>query len=427
MSLRRTPAFLFVSFFALSTASPSAAQYSMAGKWGFEPNGGAPNLDLVQSGGTLSWNGGSTVGTIDESTGEFHLDFGILTYPACGRHLLDGFVALDSLTFIGTHSYGVVTGPTPHLLRCAYDAHAIQGSRCGNGMMDSGEACDDDNGRDGDCCSSTCQYDAPGAACTSDQNQCTDDTCDGSGICLYTNNSGPCSEGCMDGTCSAGDCVLGAPSPSGAPCTDNDYCTVDDACDGAGECAPGGPFDCGPCGVCDWSGCRSPVECENSENPAGPAKLAMSIEEDSGEDRFSLRLKDIVPAEELGNPATTTNYRLCVAARDDSFLAVPRPLLAFELPVGGLCGTRECWKASASGFKYKDSASTSDGISTFVAGTRGFKAKGRGALLPFGAELPTEELLVQVLSDDGGTTRCREARLTSSISSTTEYRGAFKP
>jgi hypothetical protein len=404
MSLRRTPAFLVVIFFALVTASPSAAQYSMAGKWGVEPQSGF-NLDLVQNAGVLTWNGsGTVVGTINEGTGEFHLDFGNQTIPGCGKLLVDGFVALDSLTFTGTISYGLVAGPSPHQVYCDYNTYPTQGSRCGNNVIDPGEGCDDDNGRDSDCCSSTCQYDAPGAVCTSDNQQCSDAFCDG-----------------------AGTCVPGGPSASGTPCIDNNGCTTDDACDGTGVCAGGEPLDCGPCGTCEYGLCRSPYECEESFDPTGAAALAMSIGDEPGDDRLTFKFKDIVPTEELGDPTTTTQYSLCVAAFDDSFVPTPRPLLAFDLPVGGTCGTLDCWKATASGFKYKDKASSSDGISLAAAGTHGFKFKGKGALLPFGAELPTDELVVQVVSDDGVTRRCRQAFLTTSSSSATGYRGTFKP
>jgi cysteine-rich repeat protein len=39
---------------------------------------------------------------------------------------------------------------------------------CGNGTLDSGEQCDDGNTRDGDCCSSECQFEALGSSCLDD-------------------------------------------------------------------------------------------------------------------------------------------------------------------------------------------------------------------------------------------------------------------
>jgi cysteine-rich repeat protein len=76
---------------------------------------------------------------------------------------------------------------------------------CGNGTVDSGEQCDDGNALDGDCCSSTCQYEANGNVCTPDANVCTDDVCDGAGTCLHPdlpncNVSRPCGPARPPGT-----------------------------------------------------------------------------------------------------------------------------------------------------------------------------------------------------------------------------------
>src|SRR5207245_3600351 len=43
---------------------------------------------------------------------------------------------------------------------------------CGNGILDRGEQCDDGNNVDGDCCSSSCRFEAAGSACD-DGNPCT--------------------------------------------------------------------------------------------------------------------------------------------------------------------------------------------------------------------------------------------------------------
>jgi cysteine-rich repeat protein len=56
---------------------------------------------------------------------------------------------------------------------------------CGDGVLDPTEECDDGNPDDGDCCSHTCQYDAPGATCANDFELCTLDRCDGVGNCLH--------------------------------------------------------------------------------------------------------------------------------------------------------------------------------------------------------------------------------------------------
>src|SRR5205085_6379394 len=48
---------------------------------------------------------------------------------------------------------------------------------CGNGVINAGEQCDDSNHANGDCCSSTCQFETAGSPCGSDGNACTNDIC----------------------------------------------------------------------------------------------------------------------------------------------------------------------------------------------------------------------------------------------------------
>lgn len=103
---------------------------------------------------------------------------------------------------------------------------------CGNGEIEFPEQCDDGNTTDGDCCSATCRYDAPGTACASDDNQCTADQCDGAGVCTHAERA--VGSECDDGDlCTTGDqCVLGGLCRGAAPvvCNDDDECTTD-TCD----------------------------------------------------------------------------------------------------------------------------------------------------------------------------------------------------
>jgi cysteine-rich repeat protein len=88
-------------------------------------------------------------------------------------------------------------------------------SLCGDSVIEGAETCDDGNTNNGDCCSSTCQLDANGAACTSDGDVCTDDECDGAGACQHPNNTAPCDDG--------------------DPCTSSDVCSAG-VCAGTGFC-----------------------------------------------------------------------------------------------------------------------------------------------------------------------------------------------
>lgn len=80
---------------------------------------------------------------------------------------------------------------------------------CGDGIVSAGETCDDGNTNDGDCCNSTCGFDAAGTACAGDGNACTDDRCDGAGTCTHAFTASACDDGndctvndrCADGVC----------------------------------------------------------------------------------------------------------------------------------------------------------------------------------------------------------------------------------
>ena len=98
---------------------------------------------------------------------------------------------------------------------------SVIGRRCGNGVLDPGEQCDDANFLDGDCCSATCSLDAFGTSCTG-SDVCLEYACDGAGSCVA---GGPSAASCDDGlfcngvdTCSAGVCM--SPPSQTAACGD---------------------------------------------------------------------------------------------------------------------------------------------------------------------------------------------------------------
>ena len=66
---------------------------------------------------------------------------------------------------------------------------------CGDGVIQSGEQCDDGNNIDGDCCTANCVADPVGTLCADDGNVCTDNICDGGGACIAQANTAPCDNG----------------------------------------------------------------------------------------------------------------------------------------------------------------------------------------------------------------------------------------
>lgn len=136
---------------------------------------------------------------------------------------------------------------------------------CGDGVADPGEQCDDGNNLDTDCCSADCRFEPLRSPCMDDRNVCTDDECDGAGVCVHPANTAPCSDGLFcngSDTCAGGSCAAhaGDPCATGGECADacneaadncfdlrgtpcsNDglFCTGAETCDGVGACRGSG-------------------------------------------------------------------------------------------------------------------------------------------------------------------------------------------
>ncbi|HEY2773270.1 MAG TPA: DUF4215 domain-containing protein [Candidatus Binatia bacterium] len=143
---------------------------------------------------------------------------------------------------------------------------------CGDGFVNplAGEQCDDGNNENGDCCSSTCKFEAAGSSCE-DGYFCTiNDTCDGNG-----------------------DCVTGVPNS----CADTDACTQDSCSEDLAACvhAPV-PRDAAACLV-------APASKLQINNSNGQLKDKLSWQWSHG---------DAFAPEDFGTPGTDTHYTLCI-------------------------------------------------------------------------------------------------------------------
>ncbi len=135
------------------------------------------NASLVGSpAGGCAIGAGSLVG-LDPSIGPLADNGG----PTPTHALLMGSPAIDAGgVCAGTDQRGE---PRPQGAACdlgAYEAPVGVVAECGNGVVEPGEQCDG-----GDCCAADCTVQPAGAACPSDDELCTADVCDASGVCTH--------------------------------------------------------------------------------------------------------------------------------------------------------------------------------------------------------------------------------------------------
>jgi extracellular elastinolytic metalloproteinase len=124
---------------------------------------------------------------------------------------------------------------------------------CGNGVLDGGEQCDDGGTEDGDCCSSTCQFEASTTVCRTAADACdAPENCTGSSeTCpadVFAPDTTECraSAGVCDAAefCSGTGAACGADLKSTAECRAMaGSCDVAEFCDGIGNDCPSESFE----------------------------------------------------------------------------------------------------------------------------------------------------------------------------------------
>jgi cysteine-rich repeat protein len=302
------------------TVSPDGANLYVAGGYddalvvfGRNPETGMLTyLQLLEdgAGGVNGLNGADSVavspdgthvlvtGSVDDSLAVFQRDAatGTLTYV---ERMRDGTAGVD-----GLHTAQAVAvspdGTSVYATGSADNGVAVfHVRRCGDGALDPGEQCDDGNVQDGDCCSSTCQFEpatticrpAAGACdvaefCTGSSSSCPADqlepstfecrgalgSCDEAEFCTGTDTACPADAfkpATVECRPAAGDCdVAETCTGTGPTCPANAKstavcrpaagdCDVAERCDGASDDCPADALEpatveCRPAaGVCD--------------------------------------------------------------------------------------------------------------------------------------------------------------------------------
>jgi hypothetical protein len=222
-----------------------------------------------------------------------------------------------------------------------------------------------------------------GLACD-DQNPCTAADVCASGVCggSVLPDATPCDDGdpCSGpDTCDAGACIGAA--LTGTPCDDGDRCSFPDTCT-AGAC----------------SGPSPAVGCTLSTVPGG-GKLALRDDDRDAKDAlgWSWTKGGATSLAALGNPTTTTDYAVCAYDRNGG-----TPARVLDLPIPAGAG----WRASATGFKFKNDADYSRGAITALsirsgaAGKAAVSVKGKSRFLAM-PDLPLAKdpsVLVQLVN-----------------------------
>lgn len=311
-------------FVVLMGSLPVRAQLDLNGDWlETQQNIVAENcaLNIVQTGTDLQVQqdcilgpDASATGTIDLITSTFTAA-GSCAFGPSGGYIfnIEGTVAADS-TISGVQYCTGAAG-----LPLLYTA-----TRCGNGVIDSGEDCEAPAG-----CCSNCRF-TVGAAC--EPQACVTGTCDAAGVCM-----------------------AGAPTDSGTACeADGDNCTVEQ-CDGAGSCEANAVVPCDDvCATCDASHTciGQPRELTRYGNlPGGCWRPTLA--------RSKTTIKNGTPGSltwrlgredrdmSFGDPTATTDYHLCVYYRSD-FGETWYPLTSARADAGA------SWHPISGGFRFKD-------------------------------------------------------------------------
>ena len=328
-----------------------------------------------------------------------------------------GCTDADACTQTDQCTGGACVGGNPVICTALDQCHDVGTCAPGTGVCSNPPSANGTGCNDGDACTQT-------------------DQCNGGGACVGGNPvvCTPLDQCHLAGTCDSGTGQCSDPTaPNATPCDDGNNCTIGDACLG-GSCI-GDPMTCGDgvvqpgcnedcdvpggspncttqcrfvCGPTPQAGCRAPTLAH---------KAGVTLKDKTPDKKDGLNWKYVKGAAtvvgDFGTPLTSTDYTLCIY--DSS--ARPQPLLLAQIPAGGTCGTKPCWKAIKGGFKYNDKLLTPDGIQQLllksgVAGKSKIILKGKADNLPMPTLPLTTTVTVQLKNEDGV---CWEAKYSTPI------------
>ena len=359
--------------------SPVVPCSNMTGGWHLHEVGeafGSPfvrdlNQTIAQLGTDLFFtdNMGSPtyVGTIDPATGAFTARTANNCVLLFSSHFdgLSGTVAPDGNSFAGVGSQSFMGATScPGV---TFDVTATR-STCGNGIIEAGETCDDNNQVAGDGCDADCQVEA-----------------------------------CH--VCSGAPSVCGF-APSGTACGASDACTVE-ACNASGTCVAS-PVDCDDGHACTLDSCSVPIGCIHTPKVCRSAQRSeLDIGQPSDPARDTLLWKwgrgQATSQADFADPRATATYDFCVFAGTSAAL-VDEVVIAPSVQRWAQAGSR--------GFTYKDPTGTADGIRKIrLGGSAADRAEivltGKGAGLPI-VPLPMAGPIIAQL-ENGDTSVCWSA------------------
>ena len=231
---------------------------------------------------------------------------------------------------------------------------APRGGACGDGLLDTGEECDDANSDEGDCCSNACLLLSSTSAGCDDGAFCTDDYACADSSCYHQVHVCDDGNGCTNEYCDELDDSCHAVLRDGFSCDDGFYCTVLQACD-AGICDAGFPRFCGDYMACTSDVCdESGDVCTNTVLPpsttcgeAGKAGLSMQVVSSGSKLKWKWGRGPAIDASEFGDPSSQYNntFSLCFYDESDQLLT--------DLSARG--GPTSWIASNNGGFKFKNS------------------------------------------------------------------------